>query len=783
VNQIPLLHSIAHERRFVACIILPRADGKTDKIPCNAAGVQIDGQDPNNWFTFDEAASIAQCAFAAQGEQYRTAVGVVIFEGGGLFCVDVDGALHDGQWSPLALDIVGRFPDAYVEISQSGVGLHVIGRCATDFPKHRVKRKGLQLEIYTRSRFILLTGTSAIGDVSTEHTAALVETIRAYLPEDLGESSDGWRDGPLAGYAGPTDDAELIQRALNSRSASSVFGGGASFADLWKGNDAALARAFLSSSGDVYDRSGADQALANHLAWWTGGHHERVLQLMQSSGLVRPKWEREGYLRATVSKACASIARRGEFYRPSGVPSGTVAPPPPPPPNGLLQTPDSTFNPAAPYEAAKTFVNAGIFPSLKCWQGEFYDYRNGIYGPLSHEAIRAALYPFVQASGHTPNRNNVSNIHDALKAAAHLQDSIQPPAWIDDPLRKIPGLIVCKNGMFDLDSGAQFPLTPNLFSLNALPVEYDPNARAPEWQRFLASVWGHDPQSIEALQEVCGLLLTPYTGFQKLFLICGPRRSGKGTILRVMRAVLGGTDNVASPTLGSLAGQFGLQPLIGKLAAFVGDVRLSPKVDQSVLVERLLSITGEDNISIPRKHTTDFDTKLTVRFVFSSNEVPRLADASGAAASRFIVLAMTESFYGREDLGLQDRLLAELPGILAWCVEGRRRLMQRGRFVQPESARQQIKHLEDLGAPVNVFLREMCRVAPGATVSVEAMFDAWRTWCARAHRDPGDSQAFGRDLHAAIPGLVVRRPRVDGERQRVYEGIGLQDGALFGVRA
>ncbi|MDZ7735869.1 MAG: hypothetical protein U5P41_07065 [Gammaproteobacteria bacterium] len=59
----------------------------------------------------------------------------------------------------------------------------------------------------------------------------------------------------------------------------------------------------------------------------------------------------------------------------------------------------------------------------------------------------------------------------------------------------------------------------------------------------------------------------------------GPRRSGKGTILRVMTALLG-RSNVAAPTLSSLAAPFGLQPLIGKTAGLISDARLGGRADR-----------------------------------------------------------------------------------------------------------------------------------------------------------------------------------------------------------
>ncbi|MGH7089362.1 MAG: hypothetical protein ACREFQ_10735, partial [Stellaceae bacterium] len=210
--------------------------------------------------------------------------------------------------------------------------------------------------------------------------------------------------------------------------------------------------------------------------------------------------------------------------------------------------------------------------------------------------------------------------------------------------------------------------------------------------------------------------------------------------------------------------------------AIISDARLSVRVDQHVIAERLLSITGEDAVDVPRKFLCDWNGHLEVRFLILSNELPRLTDASGALASRFVVLTLTRSFYGREDHGLTDRLLVELPGILNWAIAGWRRLTERGYFVQPESAREAVQDLEDLASPIGAFLRERCIVEVGRRVLIGLLFNAWCDWCKDQGRDhPGTLQSFGRDLRAAVPGLTVSRPRADeGERMRAYEGIGLR---------
>ena len=104
-----------------------------------------------------------------------------------------------------------------------------------------------------------------------------------------------------------------------------------------------------------------------------------------------------------------------------------------------------------------------------------------------------------------------------------------------------------------------------------------------------------------------------------------------------------------APTLAGLGMNFGLAPLIGKGVAIISDARLGGRADQHAIAERLLSITGEDTITVDRKYMFAWTGQLLVRFLVISNELPRLSDASGALMSRFIVLVLTHSFYGRED--------------------------------------------------------------------------------------------------------------------------------------
>ena len=179
-------------------------------------------------------------------------------------------------------------------------------------------------------------------------------------------------------------------------------------------------------------------------------------------------------------------------------------------------------------------------------------------------------------------------------------------------------------------------------------------------------------------------------------------------------------------------------------------------------------------MTIDRKNLEPVTCTLKTRIMLLTNELPRLMDTSGSLTSRLVVLQLRESFYGREDHELTDKLLGELPGILGWATKGWYRLHRRRRFSQPDSSLEMLGQLADLSSPVSVFIRDCCRVGPAYRVPVDDLFGEWKTWCEKnGRREPGTVQNFGRDLLAAVPTLRACRPQEGGERYRAYEGIGL----------
>jgi putative DNA primase/helicase len=424
--------------------------------------------------------------------------------------------------------------------------------------------------------------------------------------------------------------------------------------------------------------------------------------------------------------------------------------------------------------------------TLHLYQDQLIKWRGNHYAALEHPEVKGALQNWlhhevlrVRGDGDTAtlvdflsNPVTVNAAFETIRNYVYLPAAVEAPCWLDhrtDP--PAHELIPCRSLTLHVPSGRILQPTPALFNVNALDFDYDAGADEPlRWMHFLHELFGEDRESINLLAEWFGYCLTGDTSKQKMLLIVGPRRSGKGTIGRALTHLVG-AGNVANPTTSSLAGNFGLQPLIGKSLAMVSDARFAGE-STPIVIERRLNISGEDPITIDRKFLPSVSLRLPTRFVFLANELPRLSDASTALAGRFLILRHTNSFFGREDSTLGDQLCEELPGILLWAIEGWKRLRQRGRFQQPQSAAEAIRELEDLSSPVGAFVRQECIVAVGRRIEVDPLYAGWKKWCEQEGRtSPGTKQHVGRELTAAAPGVKRRRGTDD---RAFYEGIDLR---------
>jgi putative DNA primase/helicase len=447
--------------------------------------------------------------------------------------------------------------------------------------------------------------------------------------------------------------------------------------------------------------------------------------------------------------------------------------------------------PSAPVLVARCFVESRCLHNgtvgaltVRYWCGSWWIWRTTHWLEAQPRTLRSLLYEFtadavyldkeMQAKPWSPNRYKIGDLLEALSSLVILPDDFEQPCWIDG--RLTGPIVATTNGLLDVASRQIYPHTPLYFGQVSVPFPYDPDVPAPtKWLNFLDELWPDEPDATDVLGEWFGYVISGRLDLHKILVMIGPTRGGKGVIARILTALIG-KRSVCGPTLNSLGSEFGLAPLLGKSLAIISDARSGGGKNSSVVVERLLSISGEDTLTVNRKYRDQWSGKLPVRLHIISNELPRLGDASSAIVGRLVLLLTTRSWLGKENYELETQLRTELTGILNWALEGLRRLTfdNENHFTRFEAAEEAITTMQDLASPVGAFVRERCKLEAGDEIAVDDLYGAYKEWCVLSEYPKSPKAHFGRDLRAACPSVRKRRPRDGSKRHFVYTGIRLR---------
>jgi P4 family phage/plasmid primase-like protien len=322
--------------------------------------------------------------------------------------------------------------------------------------------------------------------------------------------------------------------------------------------------------------------------------------------------------------------------------------------------------------------------------------------------------------------------------------------------------MVCRGALVDMMTGDVWP-NHDVFMPNGPTWGYYAKAKKPErWLAFLDSL-KLDTENIGLLQEWFGYVLSGDIWAQKGLIIIGPPRAGKGIIGHILSELVG-QSMVASPALHTLGREFGLEQLLNKRLCLVSDARLSNRIDAAAVIESLLRIVAADSVSVARKFRDALNLVLGVRVMILSNEMPQLGDNSNAINTRFLILELSETFLDREDTGLKDALMEELPGIALWAVEGYRRLLARGAFHDPESSKRARQDWFEENNPLAQFVEDCCKVKAGVQVGTAELYAAYKSWCEPRGMTSLADNAFSRRLAATLGSKKITRDKIRGKR-------------------
>jgi putative DNA primase/helicase len=451
--------------------------------------------------------------------------------------------------------------------------------------------------------------------------------------------------------------------------------------------------------------------------------------------------------------------------------------------------------PAKPLVLARTtpMKSAELFlatrPNLIYQQGEWLDYKGGAYYPVEDDVIKSQISYFadgavqmiVDSNGKRgtipfhPKPADVKAIRDMLQGRVQkAADTMAPPCWLDGREGLDPqNIISCKNGLLDITTRQLHEPTPAFFTRTVLPIEYQPDAPEPtQWLAFLYEVTHARPRLIQTIREMMGYMISADTSQQRVFYFFGEPRSGKGTIMRILGALIGNA-NVAYSSIETLGGRFGLIGLVGKSGLFITEMNSSNE-NISAATSRINAISGEDNVSAERKGREEWSGKLGCRILVASNNLPTFGQHVDALMTRLLVVPFDVSFAGREDRQLTSKLTTELPGILNWALDGLETLRLCGEFEEPAESKEIKTRMRHISEPLLGFIEARCIVGQDERVGKNELYNAYRAYCAECGHHPLAKNKFTERLRTQRKGIVPARGRDGEERSHFYKGVSLR---------
>jgi putative DNA primase/helicase len=236
-------------------------------------------------------------------------------------------------------------------------------------------------------------------------------------------------------------------------------------------------------------------------------------------------------------------------------------------------------------------------------------------------------------------------------------------------LKESTNYINCKNGLLNLETLSLEPHNSEVFSVTQLPIEYNPEAKAPRFKKFLNEIFENDRQIINLVQEIMGDALTTDTKAEQVVFFYGSNgKNGKSTLLSLIRALLG-EKNVSNIALEDFNDKFKLSEIVDKLANIADESNHNIKIETSILKR----ISSGNIIQIDKKYQQVYSSRPYATLFFSFNTLPKTDDTDGAWKRRMTIIPFNHE-PETKNTSLFDELYEELDGILAFAIKGLKRL-------------------------------------------------------------------------------------------------------------
>jgi putative DNA primase/helicase len=386
-----------------------------------------------------------------------------------------------------------------------------------------------------------------------------------------------------------------------------------------------------------------------------------------------------------------------------------------------------------------------------------------IFEDAAHETDEAKQKEIVKFAVASQNKNRIDGMLSQVKP--YLAVGM-------DELDRDPWLLICKNGTLDLRTGELRGQDPEDLITRLAPVEYDPQATCPRFKQFLKEILVDD-DVISFVKRFAGYTLTGITRERLFAILHGSGKNGKSTFVNILHDVMGdyATNTDTETILAKRHQGVGNDVAALKGARFVSAAEVEK--GRRLAESKVKQLTGNDTVTARFLFGEPFDFRPAFKLWLSTNNKPVIQGTDDAIWDRIRLVPFEHRFEGSTaDLKLPEKLKDELPGVLAWMVEGCLEWQEHG-LGEPESVKAATDQYRSEMDTLAAFIEDRCIVRRDATAQATPLYQQYRMWCDSAGEHADTQKTFG--MRLTERGFESGRASSGVNKGRkIWHGIGLR---------
>ena len=424
------------------------------------------------------------------------------------------------------------------------------------------------------------------------------------------------------------------------------------------------------------------------------------------------------------------------------------------------------------YDLARAFDGA-MFDGeeLKRCDRVFYKYNGTCWLTVSDDVIKSMIQKYY--AHYKPANAFTKGVFDCLCDLINTHEFINK-TWIGEKVTDPKATVVFKNFIVDFsgDKPRKYTHTPSFVNFNALPIDYDPSATCPRFMQFLEEIWPGDEDMKWQLIEWMGYLLIAGNDFQKMAVLMGVSRGGKSLIAKLCCELVG-LENTTSTDLNDIHKDSTIHDMYLSSLTYMPDQQDVDFQNKNRSLGTLKAVTGGDTMGWHVIYKGRQTGVISSKLMMTTNNLPTFSDASGALVNRMLVFPFDISFEGREDVTLNNKLMAERQGITNLAIQGLKRLRSNGRFTEPSRSADEKIEVKNSMFSLSEFIDSHCEIDSGAVTPTDDIYHAYKIWATSTGvRSAFDRRKMIQELRNSPHGITKPpRKRINGELTYVLRGI------------